>query len=156
MNLISNFHERGGLWVVSQAILLTAVFLLAVRRRGHTRNVAIIVTGVVLLVLGAVLVLAGVIALGRNLTPYPKPSEKARLVQEGVFSVIRHPLYTGVMLMSFGWAQIWQSRPALLMAFALIPFFIAKARREEQWLRKRFAEHRDYQRRVKRFIPQIF
>ena len=141
---------------MSQAILLTAVFLLAVRLRGHTQNAAIIIPGIFLLIFGAVLVFAGAIALGRNLTPYPKPSEKARLVQEGVFSVIRHPLYTGVMLMSFGWAQIWQSRPALLMAFALIPFFIAKARREEQWLRKRFAEHRDYQRRVKRFIPQIF
>jgi protein-S-isoprenylcysteine O-methyltransferase Ste14 len=140
---------------LAQAILLAAVLLAGVRFRGKSQNPFLLLTGTLLIALGVVLILAGAIALGRNLTPYPKPAEKAQLLRSGIFSFIRHPVYTGVMLMSFGWAQIWQSKPALVMAFALIPFFIAKARREEHWLRKRFAEYHAYERRVRRFIPRF-
>ena len=59
------------------------------------------------------------------------------------------------MLASLGWALIWQSRPALIAALILIPFFHAKARREEQWLRKQFPDYVDYERRVPRFIPRL-
>jgi protein-S-isoprenylcysteine O-methyltransferase Ste14 len=153
---MTKFYQRGGLWVLTQGVLLPAVFLLAVRFRGDRYHSVMVFTGAILLSLGAAVVLAGAVGLGRNLTPFPKPSERARLVQHGIFSLIRHPLYTGVMLVSLGWAQVWQSWPALLMALGLLPFFDAKARREEHWLRKRFAEYLDYERRVKRFIPWIY
>jgi protein-S-isoprenylcysteine O-methyltransferase Ste14 len=34
-----------------------------------------------------------------------------------------------------------------------MPFFHAKARREEHWLRWQFPEYADYEQRVRRFIP---
>jgi protein-S-isoprenylcysteine O-methyltransferase Ste14 len=37
-----------------------------------------------------------------------------------------------------------------------MPFFDLKARREERWLRERFADYDDYARRVKRFIPGFY
>ena len=96
------------------------------------------------------------IALGSNITPFPKPSEKAQLVRRGIFSLIRHPIYTGVMFASLGWALVWQSWPTLLMALVLILFFDAKARREEEWLREKFSEYGEYEKCVKRFIPRIY
>ena len=107
-----------------------------------------------LLLLGVAL--TGAIALGRNITPFPKPSEKAQLVRHGIFSLIRHPIYTGVMFASLGWALVWQSWPALLTASGLIPFFDAKTRREEKWLREKFADYGEYEKCVKRFIPRIY
>jgi protein-S-isoprenylcysteine O-methyltransferase Ste14 len=156
MKIIADFYQRGGLWVFAQALLLAAVFCLGVRFRQQDPKPVMNRIGAVLLALGVALISAGMIALGRNLTPYPKPPEKAHLVLHGIFSLIRHPVYTGVLLMSLGWAQLWQSKPALWLAFGLIPFFDAKARREEHWLRKKFPEYLDYKRGVKRFIPWIY
>ncbi|MEI6071737.1 MAG: hypothetical protein WCS31_08085 [Verrucomicrobiae bacterium] len=33
---------------------------------------------------------AGATALGRNLTPFPKPSDHAELIQRGIYAKIRH------------------------------------------------------------------
>jgi protein-S-isoprenylcysteine O-methyltransferase Ste14 len=57
---------------------------------------------------------------------------------------------------SVGWALVWQSWPALLATLALAPFFDAKARREECWLRQQFPEYASYEQRVRRFIPWIY
>ncbi len=105
---------------------------------------------------GAGVALVGALGLGRNLTPFPKPAEQARLVQNGIYSLIRHPLYTSVISVSIAWALLWQSWLALLVALALIPFFHSKARHEERWLRERFPEYADYARRVRRFIPWLY
>ena len=136
--------------------ILLAVVLLAVRFRGERRHSVAVIPGGILLSIGTGAALAGAIALGRNITPFPKPSEKAQLVRRGIFSLIRHPIYTGVMFASLGWALVWQSWPALLAASGLIPFFDAKAGLEEKWLREKFADYGEYEKCVKRFIPRIY
>ena len=108
------------------------------------------------MVVGAGIALAGALALGRNLTPFPKPTEQAQLVRHGIYAIIRHPLYTSVISVSIGWALVWQSWPALLVAVTLIPFFHAKVRYEECWLRQKFPEYADYEKRVRRFIPWLY
>jgi protein-S-isoprenylcysteine O-methyltransferase Ste14 len=77
-------------------------------------------------------------------------------VQTGVYGWIRHPLYVSVMLAGFGWSLIWQSLPALVVGCLQIPFFVAKASREEGWLHHAFPEYASYARRVKRFVPGIY
>ena len=153
---MTRFFQRGGAWVLGQSVLLGAVVLLAVFVRGGGFHPAIIILGAVLMVVGAGVVLAGALALGRNLTPFPKPTEQAQLVRHGIYAIIRHPLYTSVISVSIGWALVWQSWPALLVAVTLIPFFHAKTRYEECWLRQKFPEYADYERRVRRFIPWLY
>jgi protein-S-isoprenylcysteine O-methyltransferase Ste14 len=153
---MTNFLRRGGLWVVSQALLLLAVILLASRSHGSRGHPVSTVSGGILLASGTIIALSGAIALGRNITPLPKPSERAHLVRSGIFSIVRHPIYTGLVLASSGWALLRRSGPALLTALGLIPFLEAKARREENWLREKFPEYREYAASVKRFIPRIY
>ena len=153
---MSHFFQRGGAWVLVQSVLLAAVALLAVIYRGAGYRSAVVFTGAVLMILGAGVAIAGKVALGKNLTPFPMPLEQARLVQHGIYAVIRHPLYTSVISVSIGWALVWQSWPALLVAGSLIPFFYAKAWHEEQWLRQKFPRYAEYERRVRRFIPWLF
>ena len=136
-----------------QSILLAAVMLLAVFFRGGGFQAVVVVAGAVLLLIGAGVALAGALALGRNLTPFPKPGAQAQLVRHGIYAVVRHPLYVSVMAGAVGWALVWQSWPALLTATALIPFFLAKARREERWLREKFPEYAEYERLVRGFVP---
>jgi protein-S-isoprenylcysteine O-methyltransferase Ste14 len=153
---MTNFVQRGGLWVVSQAGLLLAVIFLALRFRKNGPHPLSAISGGILLAGGMGVALTGTIALGRNITPLPKPPDQAKLVRGGIYSAIRHPIYAGVVLASLGWALVWRSWPAMLMALVCIPFLDAKARREEKWLRKRFPEYREYERRVKRFLPRLY
>ena len=80
------------------------------------------------------------LVLGKNRTPYPQPRADSELIQHGIYARVRHPLYTSVMLASLGWAMIWQSAAAFGAALVLIPFFHAKARREERWLGEQFSD----------------
>ena len=152
---LGSFLERGGTWVVMQSLLMTAVIVLGVAARGGWTNMPVMVAGAFLFLLGGYCGIAGVIVLGRNRTPYPEPREGSELVQSGIYARVRHPLYTSVILASFGWAMIWQSRPALVAALVLAPFFHAKSKREERSLRERFPGYEDYARRVPRFIPRL-
>jgi len=152
---MNHFSQRGGAWVVGQGVVLTAVVLLAVCFRGEGFPI-VVLAGVTLMIVGASVALVGAMAIGRNLTPFPKPSDSAQLVQHGIYAVVRHPLYTSVVAVSMGWALVWQSWPALLVAALLTPFFHAKARHEERWLRERFPEYAEYEKRVCRFIPWIY
>jgi protein-S-isoprenylcysteine O-methyltransferase Ste14 len=152
---MNRFSQRGGAWVVVQGILLTAVAVLAVVFRGGGFPI-VVMSGVALMLVGAGVALAGAMALGRNLTPFPKPPVSAQLVRHGIYAVIRHPLYTSVIAVAIGWALVWQSWLALLAAATLIPFFHTKARHEERWLREKFPAYAEYEKRVRRFIPWIF
>jgi protein-S-isoprenylcysteine O-methyltransferase Ste14 len=154
--MTGSFFERGGLWVLAQSGLMLAVVLLGVTCHGDWANLLLVASGVVLFLAGGAIGLAGVMVLGESRTPFPKPPAQTRLVTGGIYRAMRHPLYTSVMVASLGWAGIWQSWPALVAAVVLIPFFEAKARREERWLRERFPDYANYARRVRRFLPGIY
>jgi protein-S-isoprenylcysteine O-methyltransferase Ste14 len=151
----NSFVLRGGIWVVAQSLLMLAVIGLGVMFPGDWTRIPMIVIGGVLFVMGGYFGIAGVVALGRNRTPFPRPRAGAELIQHGIYARVRHPLYTSVMLVSLGWALIWQSVAAFIAALTLIPFFYAKAIQEERWLHQTFSGYADYARRVPRFLPHL-
>lgn len=151
----AGFIAKGGWWAVSQFGLKLAIIVLGIWCRGYWSQRWLVTAGWMILALGLVVFIAGLFVLGRNLTPLPRPRPDAEFVQHGIYARVRHPLYTGVMAVSAGWALIWQSGPALLAALALIPFFHAKTRSEERWLGARFPEYAEYRKRVPRFLPRL-
>jgi protein-S-isoprenylcysteine O-methyltransferase Ste14 len=151
----ASFLERGGLWVLAQSALMIGVTVLGLIWPGDANWPAAFLAGAALLVIGAYFGIAGVMALKTNRTPFPKPREDSQLVQHGIYSLARHPLYTSVILISLGWALLCRSWPALVAAVIMIPFFNAKAKREEQWLREKFPAYAEYERRVGRFLPWL-
>jgi len=152
---MNRFVERGGIWVAGQGALLAAVVVFGLLHPG-TGPVVYRYAGGLLLLIAAGIAVAGAAALGKNLSPFPKPVTRAKLVQHGIYTRIRHPLYTSVILAAFGWAFACLSWPAALAAAVLIPFFMAKSRREEERLRARFPEYAEYMVRTHRFIPWIY
>lgn len=112
--------------------------------------------GTTLIVLGGVLFLAGLLHLGRRLTPLPYPKAGTSLVQTGPFAVVRHPIYSGGLVLAFGWALFVQGWLTLVAAVALFGLLDAKSRREERWLVERFPDYSAYQHRVRRLIPFIY
>ena len=135
---------------------MLSVIALGVFFHGQWHSALGMLGGGVLFVLGGAVGVAGVRALGKNRTAFPKPVEGATLVQHGVYGLVRHPLYSSVILVSFGWGLLWQSGPALWAAAIIAIFLNSKAGREERWLREKFPEYADYQKRVSRLIPWMW
>jgi protein-S-isoprenylcysteine O-methyltransferase Ste14 len=114
------------------------------------------VAGGVLFALGGALLVAGLVRLGRGLTPLPYPKDDATLVQTGPFALVRHPMYGGGLVMALGWALYVQGWLTLAYVLALFIFLDAKSRREERWLAERFPDYADYQQRVRKLIPFLY
>jgi methanethiol S-methyltransferase len=112
--------------------------------------------GIALSVLGAALIVAGIAALGRNLAAVPRPKEGAILVERGPYRVIRHPMYSGAILIAFGWALAVHGTLSLAYAVMVAAFLAAKTAREERWLREEVAGYVAYQRRVRKLIPYVY
>ena len=114
------------------------------------------VAGLLLGLAGFMLLMAGVLGLGANLSILPRPKDDASLVQGGAYGLVRHPIYAGLIQGAFVWGLLVNSWLALAGALALLLLLDLKARREEAWLAARFPGYRDYQRRVRKFLPFIY
>ena len=112
--------------------------------------------GYVIFILGTAIALIAAINLGKNLTPLPRPKENAVLIRVGLYRFVRHPIYFGVIVLSFGWGLIQQSALVCLYVVVIVIFFDIKSRKEEQWLAERFSAYADYQGRVRKLIPWIY
>ena len=152
---VKGFFERGGSWVLVQFVLLASVIVSAAMFHESRVWPVAHIMGIALIFLSAVFGIPGVWILGRNCTPVPHPRDDARLIETGIYARVRHPLYTCVILASFGWALMWASWVALVPALGMIPFFCAKVRREEAWLREKYPNYANYARQVPGFIPRI-
>lgn len=137
--------------VVAQSALFAVI--LAPRRGAH-RSRARFAAGVVIGA-GVAVATAGAAALGRDLTPLPLPPADGRLRTGGVYAVVRHPVYTGVMAASVarGVQAGGRMRPAA--AAALCALLTVKAVWEERRLRDRYPEYDAYARRTPRFLPRL-
>jgi protein-S-isoprenylcysteine O-methyltransferase Ste14 len=113
-------------------------------------------TGITLIALGFLIALAAALGLGRALTPLPKPNEAGQLVASGVYRWVRHPIYTGVLLMALGWAFYIEGLVTLWSVLLLAIFFDIKSRREERWLLEKYPEYAAYQKKTRRLIPFIY
>jgi protein-S-isoprenylcysteine O-methyltransferase Ste14 len=154
---VSPSGSRGGGWVAGQLVagaIVVVVGLLGPDWPSWAR-VPFTVAAVALVVLGSAMLVAGGAFLGRLLTPFPRPIPGGLLREHGVFRLVRHPMYGGVILMALGWS-LATSPLALVAALGLGVFFDRKSRREEAWLVEHYLGYPDYRRRTRwKFVPGL-
>lgn len=152
--------KRGEWYVAVQLVLIAVVFFAPRTLPGLPAWPAPLdgigtFGGAALILAGVCLFLAGLFALGPNLTPLPHPKSNATLVQTGPYRIVRHPIYSGGLLLAYGWALVVHGWLTLAYATILLIFLEVKSTREESWLAERFPEYRDYRRRVRKLIPFV-
>jgi protein-S-isoprenylcysteine O-methyltransferase Ste14 len=75
------------------------------------------------------------------------------LVTSGVYGVIRHPSYLG-LVSSFGWALAFRSGVGILLTVVLVPTLLARIHAEERLLCAHFGdEYNAYCAHTSRLIP---
>lgn len=144
----------GWLFVAVQALLLAALVLLPGGTDWPTPT-AVEVAGLVLVLAGVVWMVVAARRLGPALTPTPVPSEQGVLTTSGLYGLVRHPIYTGVLAVVIGIVVRSGSLTTLALGLATVGFFVVKARWEEARLAERYPDYPAYAARTPRFVPRL-
>ena len=150
------FWQRGGAWALVQLVLMAGVLAAGWVGRGGFGGPLVTLAAWTLFGLGALSGVGGALSLRGNRTIFPRPREDSELVTGGPYRWVRHPLYSSLMALGFGWALFRGSWPTLGATLVMAVFLRLKAAREERWLQERFPGYADYTRRVARFIPGVW
>lgn len=87
---------------------------------------------------------------------WSKDSGRGELVTSGVYRYIRHPQYTGLLLLSLGMLIEWATLPMLVMLPVMIVMYTRLAKLEEWDMVLEFGEaYRQYMAKTKMFIPFV-
>ena len=112
------------------------------------------IAGVAVYTLGLAIAVTGRIQLGWNWTDIEHASVKRghALVSHGLYGYVRHPIYTGDLLLLLGLEAALNSW-CILGAAALALYIRRRAIGEEQQLRQALPGYDQYCRRTARFLP---
>ncbi len=162
-NLSSGVREdRSNRWVIAAFALigLLAGFLPAYTDRLGFWTIdgdTIRWIGVVLFTAGSALRLWPVFVLGHRFSGLVAIQSGHTLVTSGVYRVIRHPSYLGLLVSTLGWGLAFRSTVGVLLAALTVPPLVARIGAEERLLRTEFgAEYDAYRARTSRLIPGLY
>ena len=121
----------------------------------QTRSIALGAIGTVLVAAGVGLAVFARVYLGRNWGMPMSRKEHPELVTGGPYAVVRHPIYTGIILAMLGSAigeSLFWALPLMLFA----AYFVHCARQEEELMRAQFPDqYPDYMRRTNMIVPFV-
>lgn len=161
MGKVPGLGPRGEGWLVLQLAGLAVVGWLGATVACHlTGSVGILslVAGWVLISMGLVLASAAVWTLRRAgaFSALPRPVASGRLVRSGPYAIVRHPVYSGIVLACLGWSVAHASVAALAATGVLAVVLDLKRRREELWLSAMYPEYAAYSRETRALVPYLY
>jgi protein-S-isoprenylcysteine O-methyltransferase Ste14 len=155
-------EDRGNRWVILALALigLVAAYLPAYTdRKGYWTldGEPVRWLGVALFAVGGTLRIWPVFVLGRRFSGLVAIQPGHALVTSGIYGVIRHPSYLGLLVNALGWGLAFRSGAGVLLAAFIVPPILARIRAEEALLRAHFSgEYDAYCRRTARLIPGLY
>jgi protein-S-isoprenylcysteine O-methyltransferase Ste14 len=147
-------------WRLGIAILVYLVFRYAylwpASLESMPENTAIRVTGLIMCAAGLAIAIWARRTLGANWSGNPSIKAGHELIRSGPYNVVRHPIYSGLLLMSLGtfvtdgrWIYLWA------FGFAAVALFF-KLKVEESLMMQTFpVEYPEYKKRTKALVPFV-
>jgi protein-S-isoprenylcysteine O-methyltransferase Ste14 len=138
-------------------LFLAALLMFSGTSEGSTA-LPLALSGCLLALGGAALIHRSRAELGQAWSFVPKADRSTGLVTTGPYRLVRHPIYTGLVLLTLGQAIAFSSwRASLIVLVGVVPTFAWRARAEEALLRRTFGErHALYRRQTTMIIPHLF
>ena len=94
--------------------------------------------------------------LGKNWSLSVQKKENHELIQAGIYKVVRHPIYTGLLFLFTGNAIIAGDYRAIIAVAIVFIHVWFKLLKEEKLLTEVFGSHyTDYKQRTKALIPFV-
>jgi protein-S-isoprenylcysteine O-methyltransferase Ste14 len=155
-------EDRGNRWVLIAFLLLGLLdaYLPAYTDRKELWTIDGDTTrwlGVVLFVGGGALRLWPVFVLGNRFSGLVAIQPGHTLVTSGIYGVIRHPSYLGLLTNSLGWGLAFRSGVGVLLTALMMLPVLVRINSEEKLLRAQFGDEYDaYCARTSRLVPGLY
>ena len=105
--------------------------------------------GILIIIIALIIMLFSIIDLGRNLSPFPRPTKNSTLVTTGIYRFTRHPMYYSLLFISIGVFITKLSIYYLLLTISLALIIKFKIALEEKYLMNKFKNYLLYKNEVK-------
>lgn len=120
----------------------------------HTNLVGVI--GLAISVIGAIIACTSRYLLGKNWSLSVQKKENHQLIQDGIYKIVRHPIYTGLLLLFIGNAIIVGDYRAIIAVLIVFVSLWLKLKKEEKLLSEIFGtEYIEYKNQTKALIPYL-
>jgi len=117
---------------------------------------AVWMTGLVITALGIGIAIYARLSLGSNWSGKVTLKAGHELIRNGLYSRIRHPIYSGILAAMFGTALVRGHLRGWIGSGIVLASFYVKARREERFLQQEFGEAFDsHMRQTGMFLPKL-
>lgn len=145
------------LWILIP-ISISAGFMLANYQEWTTINLTLGFIGLIFFAVGGFIRWMAIIQLADDFTVDVAITKNHKLKVTGLYRIIRHPSYLGLLLIVFGLSLGMNSLYSVLIV--IVPVFIALIYRinvEENELEKEFkTSYKDYKTKTKRIFPYVY
>ncbi|MFN3939702.1 MAG: methyltransferase family protein [Chitinophagales bacterium] len=143
------------IFVVLQ-LLLFALFFFSFRLSIAVAAKPLIFLGYLIAITGVLIIAIAVLQLKKNLTIFPTPVANGGLVTSGVYAIVRHPLYTGILSICFGVSIVRQDFLQCLFSVCILILFVIKSDYEEKLLEEKFTAYKNYKTSTGKLFPNFF
>lgn len=115
-----------------------------------------LIGGVIEMWLGGVFIITGITLLIVGWRQVYQATRAGHFANDGLYGMLRHPQYTGIMLAVFGQIVHWPTIITLVLFPAIVLVYVRLARKEERTMIGRFGrEYQDYMEHVPMFFPRV-
>lgn len=112
--------------------------------------------GLSISIIGAIIACWSRYKLGRNWSLSVQRKENHELIQSGIYKIVRHPIYTGLLLLFIGNTLIVGDYRGILAVLIVSISFWIKLNKEEKLLIETFGnQYKEYKNKTKALIPFI-
>src|SRR5215471_5610362 len=113
--------------------------------------------GLAITEVGLVFAILARIYIGRNWSPLIHVKEGHELIQKGPYAVVRHPIYSGLMVATLGTAIAFGELSGFMGFVMVVVAWGYKSRLEEAAMEEQFGvQYRQYRLHVKALIPFVW
>ena len=120
------------------------------------QNIYVDIIFMIIYVIGICFNLLGRYYLGHNWGNNVVIYNDHTLVNNGVYKIVRHPLYASIIWMIYSVGVLYQNYLVIILnTFVFIPFMYYRAKQEEKELVKIFSEYKKYREKTGMFFPKI-
>jgi len=104
--------------------------------------------GTFLCAIGLVIMLSAFASIRGVIQIAPEPRLGGKLVTSSIYKRLRHPIYTGILILVVALFFRKPTVPVIVMTGVVMVFLVVKARFEEKLLLMRYPEYAEYQSRT--------
>ena len=143
----------------SMSSFFIIVWLVVILKIGtfNYQNIVLDIIFLIVYVIGIIFNLLGRYYLGHNWGNNVVIYNDHTLVNNGVYKVVRHPLYASIIWMIYAVGILFQNYLVIILnTIVFIPFMYYRAKQEEIELVKVFKEYKNYRKNTGMFFPKIF